>query len=155
MDTQTKYNLEILRVTRQNTLDLINKYTYEQLTTIPKGFSNSMLWNFAHSIVAQQLLIYALSGNKMLLTDDIIDKFRKGGDGKEVLSKEEFNQLKKDYLTTVEQLEKDIEMLVNSEYKTYPTSYNITLNSAEEAINFSNAHEALHFGIIMAIGKLV
>ncbi|MFT7612776.1 MAG: hypothetical protein ACI9J3_001742, partial [Parvicellaceae bacterium] len=35
----------------------------------------------------------------------------------------------------------------------YTTSYNITLKTVEEAIAFSNMHEALHLGYAMAIKK--
>ena len=155
MNQQIKYNLEILRATRQNTLKLVNHLSYDQLTTIPKGFSNSILWNFVHSIVSQQLLVYALSSNEMHLKKEIIDPFRKNSDGKAVLSKEDLEQVKGDYLDTINLLEKDIEMLMGSEFKSYPTSYNITLNSVEESINFSNTHEALHLGIMIAMSKLI
>ena len=150
-----QFNIEVLRATRKNVLATIEKYSYEQLTKIPEGFSNSILWNFAHSIVSQQLLIYALSGNEMHLNESLISKFRKGTDGTEIISLEEFQQLKKDYLTTVDQFEQDLEILLNSEYNLYKTSYNVELKNTEDAIIFSNAHEALHFGIIMAIAKLV
>lgn len=150
-----QFNIEVLRATRSNVLATIDKFSYEQLTTIPSGFSNSILWNFTHSIVSQQLLIYALSGNKMHLDESLVSKFRKGTNGTEIISMSEFEKLKKDYLTTVDQLEQDIDMLLNSKYNDYKTSYNVELKSVIDAITFSNAHEALHFGIIMAISKLV
>ena len=148
-----KFNIGVLRATRTNVLATIDKFSYEQLTTIPVGFSNSILWNFTHSIVSQQLLIYALSSNKMHLDESLISKFRKGTNGTETISNSEFEELKKDYLTTVDQLEQDVEMLLNSEYNNYKTSYNVELKSVSDAITFSNAHEALHFGVIMAISK--
>ena len=150
-----QFNIEVLRATRTNVLATVNKFSYEQLTAIPAGFSNSILWNFTHSIVSQQSLIYGLSGNKMHLNESLISKFRKGTKGTEIVSSSEFEQLKKDYLTTVDQLERDVEILLNSEYNNYKTSYNVELKSVKNAITFSNAHEALHFGVIMAISKLV
>ena len=152
---QIQFNIGVLRATRTNVLATIDKFSYEQLTTIPAGFSNSILWNFTHAIVSQQLLIYALSGNKMHLDESLVSKFRKGTNGTEIISISEFEKLKKDYLITVDQLEKDIDILLNSKYNDYKTSYNVELKSVSDAITFSNAHEALHFGIIMAISKLV
>ena len=40
-------------------------------------------------------------------------------------------------------------------FSEYPTSYNFTLNSVEDAIQFNNVHEGLHFGYIMAIKKAI
>ena len=42
-------------------LDFLEKYTLEQLNKIPEGFSNNLIWNIGHIIVAQQRLVYAAS----------------------------------------------------------------------------------------------
>ncbi len=150
-----KNDIHILRVTRKNILELLENCTYEQVCIIPKGFSNSILWNFGHIAIVQQLLIYALSGKEMLIDKETVDLFRKGQTGKEIISEEEYLSLKERFLSFTDALEKDYEDLSKREYKSYTTSYNITLNSLDEAIAFNNTHEAVHFGVMMALKKLI
>ena len=55
----------------------------------------------------------------------------------------------------VSKTESDLKSGINWNYNSYTTSYNVTLNSIEEAIKFNNVHEGLHFGYAMAMKKLV
>ena len=149
------YSIDALRSTRHFVLNLMENYTYEQLTTIPDGFSNSMLWNFGHIVVVQQLLIYGLSGNDLHLDKSIVHLFKKGATGKETLSEKEFEDLKTQSLELVNQLEKDYERICKTDYTQFMTGLNVELNSIDEAIEFNNIHEAVHIGVMMGIGKLV
>jgi hypothetical protein len=39
----------------------LEKFSIDQLNTVPKGYRNSIFWNVAHIVVTQQLLVYGLS----------------------------------------------------------------------------------------------
>ncbi|HIP32659.1 MAG TPA: DinB family protein [Crocinitomicaceae bacterium] len=155
MNSSTKRDFEITRITRQNILTTIKELTFDQVTSIPNGFSNSILWNFMHNMVTQQLLTYSMVGVKCNLDQDIIDKFRKGSAGDNSISEKEFVTFKEKYISLINKTENDFHELQSHEFKTYTTSYNITLNSLEDSIQFINTHEGLHFGIMMALKKLV
>lgn len=155
MNSSTKRDFEITRITRQNILTTIKELTFDQVTSIPNGFSNSILWNFMHNMVTQQLLTYSMVGVKCNLDQDIIDKFRKGSAGDNSISEKEFVTFKEKYISLINKTENDFHELQSQEFKTYTTSYNITLNSLEDSIQFINTHEGLHFGIMMALKKLV
>ncbi|HIP32075.1 MAG TPA: DinB family protein [Crocinitomicaceae bacterium] len=150
-----QYSINTLRSTRLFVLDLMGKFSYEQLTTVPAGFSNSMLWNFGHIVVVQQLLIYGLSGNELHLDKNIVHLFKKGATGKETLSKKEFEDLKIRSLELVDLLEKDYERICQTDYTQFMTGLNVELNNVDEAIEFNNIHEAVHIGVMMGISKLV
>ena len=142
-----------LRQTRNNLLAFFEKHE-GKANFIPKGFNNNLYWNFAHCIVTQQLLIYKLSGNEMLVDEDIINKYRKGTKvDTDVPSSIEVAKMKDWALATVDQLEKDYESGVFTDYTDYPTSFGVTLKSVEDAILFNNVHEGLHFGYMMAMVK--
>ncbi len=155
MSPNTRRDLEITRITRQNVLALIDTLSYEQLIAIPSGFSNSILWNFVHNAVTHQLLTYGLVGENCTLDEEMIDKFRKGSDGKNTITEKEFTSLKQNYLNLIHQVEAGYEHLTTKEFKIYSTSYNITLHTLDEAIQFVNTHEGFHYGVMMAIKKLV
>lgn len=145
--------IQHLRQTRQNLLNFFEKHE-GKAHVIPNGFNNSLYWNFAHCIVTQQLLIYKLSGNDMIVDDEIVEKYRKGSKpNNEVPSIIEVGKIKDLALTAVDQLEKDYNAGLFGNYNEYPTSYGVTLKSVEDAIAFNNVHEGLHFGYMMAMVK--
>ena len=146
---------EILRITRNNILKAIDGLTLEELNTIPPGFKNNIIWNLAHVVVTQQLLCYKLSGLEMYLADDFVDKYKKGSEVNSKVNQDEVAIIKTQLLELPQQLIEDYSNAVFKSFEEYPTSYNFTLDSVEDAIQFNNVHEGLHFGYIMAMKKLV
>ncbi len=59
-------------------LNFLEKYTLEQLNTIPQGFSNNLIWNIGHIIVAQQGLVYRPSGLPMNLPEGLYAQYKPG-----------------------------------------------------------------------------
>ncbi len=155
MTKDLQYSLEVLGVTRNNVIALLDSLSYEQLITIPQGFNNSILWNAVHNLTVQQLLCYALSDLPLRVDSTFVDGFKKGAKGNECIQKSELATFKEVYLTTIETLREDYESGVFQTFKEYTTSYNITLKSIEDVINFNNTHEGLHLGYMMALKKLV
>ncbi|MCB9189362.1 MAG: DinB family protein [Flavobacteriales bacterium] len=155
MNKELTYSLEVLGVTRRNVITLLDELSYDQLIEIPKGFNNSILWNAVHNLTVQQLLCYRLSGLECRVDDRFIDPFKKGTSGSEKISEELITEFKQVYLETIDLLKKDYELGVFQSFQEYTTSYNITLRSVDEVINFNNTHEGLHYGYMMALRKLV
>ena len=147
--------LNHLLETRKNFIGLIESLTTEQLNKIPDRFSNNIIWNFGHNIVTQQLLCYKLAGKEPYMNEEIINEFRKGSKPTRLVSEEEITIFKKMAIELVSKTESDLKSGINWNYNSYTTSYNVTLNSIEEAIKFNNVHEGLHFGYAMAMKKLV
>src|SRR5690606_33748551 len=56
--TQMEALFKTWKTSRALYLDYFNNYSPEQLNTTPNGFSNNLIWNIGHVIVAQQALIY-------------------------------------------------------------------------------------------------
>lgn len=147
------YSLEVLRVTRTNVINFIDGLSYEELITVPKGFNNSILWNAVHSLAVQQILCYKLSGLALHIPNKFVEGFAKGADGKGVISKADLSEYKGLLIATIELLNQDFSEDKFIEFTEYTTSYNITLKSVEDVINFNNTHEGLHFGYMMALKK--
>ncbi|WP_235296259.1 DinB family protein [Portibacter marinus] len=148
-------DLQILKVTRQNTINLIKAHHLDQLNEIPSGFSNNLIWNFGHVIVTMQLLVYGLSGIKMYTDKELVKSYRKGTKPTRKVHQNEVDELIHLALSTVSDLEKDYKEELFQEFKIYTTSYNITLTNVVEAIKFNNVHEAMHFGTCLAIKKFI
>jgi hypothetical protein len=53
-----EHQFRITRTGRELLDKYFDNYSLEQLNKVPPGFSNNLIWNIGHSIVAQQMLVY-------------------------------------------------------------------------------------------------
>lgn len=150
-----KTQFDILRKVREIVAKVVSGLTIEQLHTIPEGFKNNIAWNVAHLVVTQQLLHYRLSGKDCLVSDEMINIYRKGTSPSTTMTLEEFNEVLKQLKEIPDNLENDYNNGIFTEYTTYPTSTGFVLDSIDSAIAFNNMHESLHLGVIMSLRKLV
>ena len=150
-----KTQFDILRKVRELILRLTDGLTIEQLHVIPEGFKNNIAWNVVHLVVTQQLLHYRLSGNECLISDELIDLYRKGTVPTKVMTQEEYSEALELFKSLPDTLEKDYNNGVFTQYKEYPTSTGFVLDSIDTAIQFNTMHESLHLGVIMALKKVV
>lgn len=155
MTKDLTYSLEVLGVTRNNVINLIDQIPYEQLIVVPQGYNNSIIWNAVHNLTTQQLLCYKLSGLKLRVPDLFVSGFVKGDKGDQIISKSQLDDFKEVYRDSIEILRSDYNSGEFKSFTEYTTSYNITLKSIEDVINFNNTHEGLHLGYMMALKKLV
>lgn len=147
------HQLDLLRTTRNNILSRVADCSLAQLNHIPDGFNNNLAWNLGHVLVTQQLLMYRLSGLATYVSDELIDAYRKGTRPTEFIDQPTIDFIKDKLLETIDLATQDFENHRFQTYKTYPTSYGVTLNSVEEATTFNNMHEAMHLGFMIALKK--
>lgn len=142
-DTILKNRKFLYKFLKETPLDVLNK--------IPEGFNNNLFWNIAHVAVTQELLVYNLSGLPMIVSDDMVAKYRKGTKPEAPATEEELAQFKKLIFSTFERMKEDYESGTFKEYSPYTTSTGTTINNVEEAISFNLFHEGIHLGYILAL----
>ena len=143
-DTVTQQNRELLS-------KFLDKFSLEQLNTVPKGFKNSIFWNIAHTVVTQQLLTYGLSGQPLLIQDQLVAHYKKGTVTVHKANKKELEELKSLLLSTLKQTKIDYDNGCFKNFMPYTTSLKVTLSTIEEAIRFNVFHEGIHLGYILAM----
>lgn len=148
-----KEQFEILRSSRSNVISILNKYSSDQLNTIPGKFKNNLIWNAGHILVTQQSIVYRLSGLDIKIDQSLVDLFKKGAQPENKIDEETIAEIKRLLVSTVSELEQDYSNGIFREFKPYMTSYGYELKSVEDAINFNNTHEGLHIGYMLALGK--
>lgn len=131
----------------------IENHSLEELNKVPIGFNNNIIWNIAHTIVTQQLLIYNLSGLPMLLPDELVKAYRKGTKAEKVLTQAEVDAIKNLLFSTIEKTKEDYATNIFQSYNEYTVTTKSTLRNVEEAIEFNNFHEGIHLGYILALRK--
>jgi DinB superfamily len=146
---------EITRTSRKIVSQFLDNYSLEQLNKIPEGFKNNLIWNIAHIVVTQQLLVYKFSGLPMMVSDELVQKYMKGTKPELDASQDEVDEIKSLLSKTVDQTKEDYDNGIFKNYQEYPTSTGFVLKNVEGAMAFNNFHEGLHIGILMSLRKLV
>jgi hypothetical protein len=136
-------------------LNFLENHSLEKLNTIPERFSNNLIWNIGHILVVQQMLVYKLSGLPMMVSDEMVEKFKKGTKPEHTVTQDEVDEIKKLLFSTLEQTKVDFNENRFQNYNEFTSMSGFTMKSVVDAIQFNNYHEALHTGIMMQIRKFI
>jgi len=147
------YTFDITLKTRTIFNNFLETFTLEQLNTKPEGFNNTIFWNIKHVVITQQLLTYALSGLKTLISEEEIEAFRKGSKAENEATNKEVELLKEQLFSTLKQTKKDYNEGKFRTFTTYTVSTKSALTNINEALEFNNFHEGIHLGYILAMKK--
>ena len=147
------YDFDITLKNRKILNSFLEKFSLEELNKVPSNFNNNIIWNIVHVVVTHQLLVYKLSGLPMYVSDEMVEKYKKGTKVESDVTQDEVNKIKELLLTTVEQMKTDYDKGVFKSYNEYTTSTNSTMTCVEDAIKFNNFHEGVHLGYILALKK--
>ena len=148
-------HFESLKKSRKLIINILKNLDLNKLNTIPSNFKNNIIWNIGHLVVTQQLLCYRNSGLNCLVSDQLIDKYKKGTSPEKEVTEQEFQHLVDLFLKLPKTLEEDYKKGLFVGYSSYTTSVNVTLNSIDDAVAFNLYHEGIHLGIILQLIKLI
>lgn len=147
--------LNIIKQTRKNFIQLVERSTIEELNVVPVGFNNNIIWNFGHIISSQQLLCYKLAGLPLMLKMEYISAYQKGTKPEKFVEQKEVDDLKELMLTTVDQLAEDLRNNIFVNYHAFTTDYGVRLSSTADAVQFFGVHDSFHYGCASAIKKAI
>jgi hypothetical protein len=140
---------------RKHYLTLIENYSLAQLNKIPEGFSNNLAWNLGHIIVSQQGLIYRLSGLPMYISDEMRNTYMNGTKPTGTTTQAEIDELKALLFSLIQKTKEDYANGKFVSYNEYTTGTGYHLANLQDAFEFNNYHEGLHFGFMMNIRKFI
>ena len=141
--------------TRNFLNSFIENLSLLELNKVPDGFNNNIIWNIAHVIVTQQLLVYNLSGLPTIVSKEMIDSFRKGTRPLRDLNQAEVDAISNLLFSTIEKTKDDYDSKLFQTYNQYTVTTKNTISNVEEAIEFNNFHEGIHLGYILALRKSI
>ncbi|WP_340066288.1 DinB family protein [Ascidiimonas aurantiaca] len=129
---------------RKKVYAITNDLTLEQLTAIPQGFNNNILWNTAHLITVQQQLVYGLSRLPLNIPMSYIKKYGRGSFPDTETTPEEVTEIKNNILKPLEKTLSDYKNGVFKKFTPYETAIKKVIHNVEEASDFSAFHDRLH-----------
>ncbi len=133
----------------------LDDYTAEELNYIPPGFNNNLIWNIAHIVVVQQMLVYNLSGLPMLVPREMVESYKRGTKPERPLTPKEIEDIRSLLVSTIDQTEKDFAAGKFMQYTAFTTMTGFHLESAKQAMTFNFYHEGVHTGVMMGLRKFV
>lgn len=145
------WNHNIILKNRRLLSKFLEKFSLDQLNTVPKGYRNSIFWNVAHTVVTQQLLVYGLSNRPLLVDSDLVKTYKKDTKTVHEATEKELALVKTLLFSTIEQTKTDYDNGMFKNFTPYTTSLNVTLSNVDEAIQFNTFHEGIHLGYILAM----
>lgn len=146
---------EINHNSRKMLLQLLENHSLAQLNKIPDGFANNLIWNIGHIVTVQQMLVYKLSGLPMMISEDMVETYKKGTKPERDITQKEVEEIKQLLFSTLEQTKEDFEKGIFVNYMEFTTGVGFVVKSAKAAMEFNNYHEGLHMGIMMQIRKFL
>lgn len=146
---------DIIIKTRKFLNSFIENLPLSELNKVPDGFNNNIIWNIAHVIVTQQLLVYNLSGLPTIVSKEMIDSYRKGTRPLRDLNQAEVDAISNLLFSTIEKTKDDYDSKLFQTYNQYTVTTKNTISNVEEAIEFNNFHEGIHLGYILALRKSI
>jgi len=147
--------IEIIQKPRFFLLDVIHDLSTEQLNRIPEGFNNNIIWNLAHLIAAQQGVCYMRAGLPKVVGEEFWQTYTSGTKPTGIVDSAEVEDIKKLFISTMDQLEIDYNNQIFGNYAPWTTRYGVELRNIDEALSFIPMHEGLHLGYIMALKRVV
>ncbi len=147
--------IEVTKASRRLIAPFFENYTLKQLNTIPKGFNNNLIWHLGHIIVTEQILVRKLSGLPLVVSKELVAKYRKDTKPESDVLQSEVDELKSLLFKTIEQTEADYHAGVFATYHEYTTSSGFVLKNVDDALTYSLFHEGIHLGNIWSMQKLI
>lgn len=145
--------LAVLKHNRKVYTHFLDRFSLEELNAIPKGFNNNIIWNIAHVLVTQQLLMYKLSGLPLHVSEEMVERYRKGTKPEGKVDQREVEEIKTALLSTYEALKADLEQEKFKNFHPYTTSSKMELTTFEEASSFVLFHDGIHVGAVLALAR--
>ena len=146
---------EITRLSRKIIAEYLEHYTLEQLNKVPEGFNNNLVWNIGHIVVVQQMLVYNLSGLPMMVSQEMVEKYKRGSKPENLVSQAEVDEIRSLLFETINQTKADLNSKIFKTYTEFTTLSGFTMRNVEDALAFNYYHEAMHIGMMMSIRKFI
>lgn len=146
---------EITRLSRKIIAEYLEHYTLEQLNKVPEGFNNNLIWNIGHIVVVQQMLVYNLSGLPMMVSQEMVEKYKRGSKPEHHVSQVEVDEIRSLLFETINQTKADLNSKIFKTYTEFTTLSGFTMRNVEDALAFNYYHEAMHIGMMMSIRKFI
>jgi len=134
---------------------ILSKTPLDQLNKIPEGQSNNIIWNAAHIISVQQLLVNRRSGAPYTEPKELTSNYKPGTAPDADMDQDFVSMLQERLIVNAQEMESGYIKGLFKDYEPFTTRTKSVLESDADAINFELFHSGLHLGYIMSYLNLL
>lgn len=153
--THIDSTFKIMHSIRKTIAFTLSRLSLEQINKVPHGQSNNIIWNAAHLISVQQLLVNRRSGAPYTEDKNITAPYKPGTFPDGDVDQEFVDYIKERLVKSSLKLEEDYKDGLFDNYEPFETRTKVKLADATDAINFLLFHEGVHLGYIMSYINLL
>ena len=153
--TDINSTFKIIHSIRKTIAFTLSRLSLEQINKIPNGQSNNIIWNAAHLISVQQLLVNRRSNAPYTEGKDITGPYKPGTYPEGDVDQEFVDYIRERLVASSLQLEEDYNKGLFDRFEAFDTRTKVNLANAADAINFILFHEGIHLGYIMSYINLL
>jgi hypothetical protein len=152
-----KIEFEIFKKGRELLVnEIIAGLTLDQVNKIPNGFNGNIIWNLGHMVTTHRGLVYQLGGHPSGMEKPFILRYARGSKPEQPVGQEEFDFIKRRLIEQVSEFEKDLAAgIFTNAYKPFTTMTGFEITNHQEAVTFSNFHQAVHIGYVIALKRAI
>ena len=147
--------LAFIRYARNGIVNIMDEMSLGQINHVPEGFNNNLVWQLGHLIVALQNYCYINAGLPSMLEESFIERYKNGTKPEGSIDEAEFITMKNLATSTLDQLEKDLQSDTFANFEPKTLGNGIQINSIADALEMMVFHEALHYGEVKILKRLV
>ncbi|NIG55585.1 DinB family protein [Chitinophaga sp. Cy-1792] len=147
--------IDLLRKANAQALQLFDNYSEEQLNLIPAGFNNNIIWNLAHLVASDAMILYSATGNTSIVPATLVQSYKRGTRPEGPVDAATLALVKELMVNTIDNLEKDQQNGIFQQYTTWTTSFGHTISSIDDAVTFCIYHHGMHGSAISALRKFI
>lgn len=146
-----------MNIIRKGTLHTASDVSEAQAAHIPPGFRNNICWHLGHILVIQEFLLFRLTGEALLLTEDYFRMFGRGTKPADWQaappSLDTLRALLNTQTTRIEETFRS--RLGETARRPFVLREGVEMKTIGEILNFSLIHEGMHQGCISSMKLLV
>lgn len=147
--------LDQMKEVRGYLLQSADGLTLDQLTRVPQGFRNNILWNIGHVITDNCSMLYPPTGQPFPLPDHYLRWFAPETSPADWSETPSISEVLNAGARMRDQLVEDCTAGRMEAYDPQTMEDGAVLSNIAYAIAHCNVHEAIHLGVIMSLRKLV
>lgn len=150
-----KFIFDQVSFVRQATLKAVENLSESQISVVPEGFNNNILWNLGHIYLVQERFVYQIPQKAAQIPNGFLELFGQGTKPSEwnvqppALS--EVLQVLKEQPTRIKEMLKD--HLRDELPKPFTLPSGLTFNTIGELLTFSMYHEGMHVQTIKMLKR--
>ncbi len=141
---------------REKLPSLYQSFSIEQLNSIPSGFKNNLAWQLGHIVNTPLILCYHRTAVAPQIEIPFLDAYKNGSKPEAFIDQATIQYFLEQLVPSLEVIEQDYKQGLFHQVAAATThTFGVPMQCIEDYFDCINMHEALHYGQLSQMKKLI